>query len=180
MTVFFTADTHFGHNGIIRYATRPFASIEEMDEHLVAKWNARVRPADTVFHLGDFALGTLERTREYFGRLRGQKHLILGNHDRASEMHDVGWLSVQHYLRRSVDKTTFCMFHYPMLTWERRHRNDMGKVASVNLFGHVHSTPGDPTYSWDRCQYDVGVDNNEYAPVAHEEVIAVLRAKIIG
>lgn len=32
MTVWFTADTHFGHDKIRVYCKRPFASIEEHDE----------------------------------------------------------------------------------------------------------------------------------------------------
>ena len=52
--VFFTADTHFGDDAIRRYENRPFTDIEEMDRELIARWNAVVGPADTVWHLGDF------------------------------------------------------------------------------------------------------------------------------
>ena len=180
MRTYFTADTHFGHARIIGFADRPFVSVDEMDECLIANWNARVRRRDTVYHLGDFALGRVERIREVFSRLNGTKHLLLGNHDRAGEMTGLGWASVQHYLRRSVDGVTFCMLHYPMLTWERRSRNAVDRVASVNLFGHVHSTPDDPKHAWDRCQYDVGVDNNAFAPISSQEIVAKLRARVPG
>ena len=79
----FTADTHFGHKGILGAMGRPFASIQEHDDLLVHAWNARVRPDDTVWHLGDFAMGSSpERCAELFGRLNGRKHLIVGNHDK--------------------------------------------------------------------------------------------------
>ena len=29
--IFFTADTHFGHNNVIRFCDRPFSSAAEMD-----------------------------------------------------------------------------------------------------------------------------------------------------
>lgn len=54
---FFTSDTHFGHVNIILYCNRPFASVLEMNEQVIARWNDRVGPRDTVYHLGDFAMG---------------------------------------------------------------------------------------------------------------------------
>ena len=58
LTVFFTADTHFGDAHILRQRGRRFASLAEHDETLVANWNAMVGPEDEVWHLGDFALGS--------------------------------------------------------------------------------------------------------------------------
>ena len=41
--VFFTADTHLGHERLLSLgAGRPFASAGEMTEALVERWNARV------------------------------------------------------------------------------------------------------------------------------------------
>ena len=45
--VWFTSDTHFGHRGILKptMACRRcdhFASVEEMDAHMVDQWNAVV------------------------------------------------------------------------------------------------------------------------------------------
>ena len=38
-TVWFTSDSHFSHSNIIRYADRPFSSVEEMDQQLIENWN---------------------------------------------------------------------------------------------------------------------------------------------
>jgi len=55
MALFFTADTHFGDHRTLNIHRRPFASVAEMDEALVAGWNAVVGPADEIWHLGDVA-----------------------------------------------------------------------------------------------------------------------------
>ncbi|MFR5135571.1 MAG: phosphoesterase, partial [Acutalibacter sp.] len=55
MSAFFIADTHFGDGNILRYENRPFATVEEMDQELIRRWNEKVGEGDTVFHLGDFS-----------------------------------------------------------------------------------------------------------------------------
>src|SRR2546429_527154 len=78
---FFTSDTHFGHANIIPYCSRPFASVPEMNEALIARWNDCVGPDDTVYHLGDFAMGLKSLWPEYRRRLNGKIVFTLGNHD---------------------------------------------------------------------------------------------------
>jgi len=56
MKIWFTADTHLGHENVIRYNPRPFSSTAEMDEALIENWNQVVQPDDAVYHLGDFTL----------------------------------------------------------------------------------------------------------------------------
>lgn len=76
-----TADHHFGHTNIIAYEGRPFADAGEMDSTMVDRWNRVVRPGDTVYHLGDFALASRDRTSELVSALCGRKVLVRGNHD---------------------------------------------------------------------------------------------------
>ncbi len=54
------ADTHFGHQNVLKFEapTRGhFASIEDHDRDLKERWNAVIKPKDTVWHLGDVFLG---------------------------------------------------------------------------------------------------------------------------
>lgn len=48
---YFTADQHFGHFNIIRLSHRPFASLDEMNETMIARWNTKVWDEDTVYVL---------------------------------------------------------------------------------------------------------------------------------
>ena len=62
----FIADTHFGHEKM--RVRRGFASAEEMDEALIARWNERVRDTDEVFIAGDLICHSDKPAAEY---LRG-------------------------------------------------------------------------------------------------------------
>lgn len=48
---YFTADAHFGHENVIRFCSRPYATAAEMDEALIENWNSRVKGNDTVLIL---------------------------------------------------------------------------------------------------------------------------------
>lgn len=51
--IFFTSDLHFGHENVLRFDNRPFATVEEMDSELIRRWNAKVGRGDLVYVLGD-------------------------------------------------------------------------------------------------------------------------------
>ena len=57
MLTYWISDLHFWHANIIKYCSRPFDNAFQMNEALVENWNAKVKPGDTVFHLGDFSMG---------------------------------------------------------------------------------------------------------------------------
>src|SRR5215472_6950100 len=98
MAVFFTSDTHFGHGGALGLFARPFASVADMDAALVARWNAAVGAGDTVWHLGDFALGpAVKRAGAILASLAGTKHLVAGNNDPPAVRALAGWASVADY-----------------------------------------------------------------------------------
>ena len=81
--IFFTADLHFGHTNVIRMCDRPFQSIEEMDEMLIANWNQTVKRNDEIYIIGDLMLkGSADVAHSYLSRLNGRKYFIAGNHDK--------------------------------------------------------------------------------------------------
>lgn len=85
---FFTSDIHFGHRNIIEYSRRPFSSVDEMNEAIIAAWNDQVSPESKVYVIGDVALGKIAETLPLVARLNGTLFLRTGNHDRNDPMHD--------------------------------------------------------------------------------------------
>lgn len=171
--VFFTADTHFGHEAIIHYSARPFESAEEMDAELIRRWNETVPEDGIVFHLGDFAHGPASRWCEILQQLNGSIHLVAGNHDvySAKEKGLKNFSSVREQRIIDIDGQKIYLNHYPFLCYG-------GAYDGVwQLFGHVHSGPFSHSgLDHPRLgmlypgQYDVGVDNNDFRPISFEEV----------
>lgn len=58
--IYFIADTHFGHENVIRFCSRPFSCAAEMDEALIKNWNRRVCGHDTVYIVGDMFLHSVK------------------------------------------------------------------------------------------------------------------------
>lgn len=79
-----TSDTHFGHARILEKEPSRITTMhqegEEGDvfEWMLRRWNRSIAPKEPLLHLGDVAG---KEGRAYLGRLHGEKHLLLGNHD---------------------------------------------------------------------------------------------------
>lgn len=184
-TLWFTADTHFGHGNIIRFCDRPFLSEDERfraredrrgnwkissesvarhDEALLASINDRVAEDDTLWILGDFCLGTFDEAKRYRDRIRcRQVHLVRGNHDSPSfdELFDcVMDQGMVKHRRRKI-----WLNHYPMRSWDKAFH------GSWHLYGHVHGRLQEEDAATPRLLVrDVGVDACEYAPISFEQL----------
>ena len=179
--VFFTSDTHFGHSNIIKYCVRPFNNTNEMDEALINNWNVKVPKDGIVYHLGDFAWGSINYWEKIREQLNGEIILIYGNHDEKylnnEHMYKL-FKEVTPQKKIWIDKTCIYMNHYPFLCFGGSYK---GLDATWQLFGHVHSNPrseeGLDHKRLVNCfptQYDVGVDNNNFTPISLDEVSKII------
>ena len=165
---FFTSDTHFNHANIIRFCNRPFKDLEQMNEVMITNWNNAISKDDTVFHLGDFCLGSAAEWTKILDRLNGKIYLIMGNHDLKNIRQ--GFISrfehVAMQMHIEVGKQRIHLCHYPFLCFEG------GYKEVWQLFGHVHTRKNNTGNDAERLQYlyptqyDVGVDNNDFTPVS--------------
>lgn len=168
MATFFTADTHFGDAALVARRRRAFASVEEHDEALIARWNARVQAEDEVWHLGDFAAhASRDHCAAVFARLNGVKRLVRGNHD-TNRVLELPWAEppVESARIGLLDEAgrpwRLFLSHYAHRAWpglwrETRHLYD----------GHTHACLPDTSRS---C--DVGADAWDYRPITLAEAVA--------
>jgi calcineurin-like phosphoesterase family protein len=170
MRIFFTADTHYGHESIIRHVNRiypatgaQFASVNHMDAYMIDMHNAVVGPKDRVIHVGDFAFKCdPRRLKAIFSRLNGQKFLVVGNHDDKATL-DLPWAAPpQHLFAVSDSGVKIVACHYALRTWP-------AYAKSIHVYGHSHGRlPGNSK----SC--DVGVDCWDFRPVSLPEIVARL------
>jgi len=180
--IWFTADSHFGHPGILIYQPErmnAFGCVENMDAEIIAQFNSVLRPNDELFHLGDFAWQA-SRAGHYRQRLNVRKlHIVRGNHDSSSLSKHCSTFSDM--LCRKFKCEGFKhpvkvhMLHYPMLSWDGLHH------GGIHLYGHSHGRYEDELDKIfpGRRSMDVGIDNifrrfGMWRPISLDEVIELL------
>jgi len=175
--LFFSADHHFGHDNIRKYARRPFATVREMDDVMTEKWNAKVPEDGLVIYVGDFMMTrNVNPIKQRRTLLTGKIVLIRGNHDPDDPsvftpnrdrlagvfdaVCDLLYLSVRESGHKKREQYRNIMAsHFAMRVWNKSHWNHW------HVYGHSHGGLPPQGKSW-----DVGVDNNGYAPVAYADL----------
>ena len=169
---YFIADTHFGHQNIIRFCDRPFPDAETMDRALIANWNERVNDDDRVYILGDLLYRCLDPIG-ILSQLKGRKHLLVGNHDH-SWLNAPGardfFASIADYAQVNDGAHVLIMSHYPMLSYYHEHRSNV-----FMIHGHIHNDTGIdywPALVERERVLNAGADINGFRPVTFVELVA--------
>ena len=171
---FAISDIHFSHVNIIKYDNRPFKDIQEHDEINIANWNKVVEPNEDVYYLGDFCFSA-QKAIKIIERLNGNIHFIKGNHDfKALNNKDfrdrLVW--VKDYYELKYKGQMFCMFHFPILEWNKCHRD------AIHLHGHVHGNLiGKQKDYYQHKVFDMGVNLWDYTPVNLDAIINLAKNK---
>lgn len=176
----FTADTHFFHQNIIKYDSRPYKDIGEMGECIIRNWNMCVSKRDIVYHLGDFAFGNPKRWLPIIKQLQGTINLIRGNHDLTNGatlkrlvvdgfpmFNDVGDLD---FVR--IGEKQIMLSHYPYAGLDNRlmeyHPHDDGRWL---IHGHTHAT----TPRIRGRMINVGCMLWNYCPVSEVQILQMIK-----
>ncbi len=181
--IFFTSDLHFGHENVIRFDNRPFNTVEEMDEEMIKRWNAKVGKGDIVYVLGDFIWkAATNEAVSIIRRLNGQIILIKGNHDRflhnaAAKKALAGIKDYDDICVTLEDGTTRrCILSHYFIPFYNGHR-----YQAIHLHGHSHLTEEAAEEirittelnekGYDLKIYNVGCMYWNYTPVTLDEIL---------
>lgn len=180
---YYTSDLHFGQESLLatgKWKERPFQTLEEMSTEIIKRWNAKVTNADHVYILGDVgARGFASMHPECLVQLKGQKHLLLGNHDDVSDLRIRQlFVEVCHYKKITDQDKVVIMSHYPIMMWEGQQR------GTILLYGHLHNTVDEQLYqkyladfriarNIDCQAFNVGVCHWNYEPVTLTDILKI-------
>ena len=174
----FISDTHFGHKNIIEYCNRPFADPDEMNGVLIKRWNERIKPNDTVYHMGDMCMGNYSMIEQVLPQLNGEIHLIKGNHDHKKRLtiynQQPNIVEIMDLTQVYTDKKiVFVLCHYPVTNGELFEQIVENNREIYVIHGHTH----DQGYFFDSDLnvFNVCVDHTNFYPINLNELISIIR-----
>lgn len=159
---FFASDLHLGHtNACLKFTRadgsplRNFPSAEEMDNHILEKWNSTVADEDRVYLLGDCVMN-----RRYLPKLKllkGRIKLVLGNHDIFPlNEYPSNWEITGYVVK---PKAPFIASHIPL-------KETSLDRFGLNIHGHLHANvENDPRY------INVSMEQIQYTPISLDDVL---------
>lgn len=178
--LYLASDLHLYHKSFI-YEPRGFHSPEEMNAAIEKNWNERITDDDNVYILGDLIFkgehNTLDDAMDIVRRLKGKKHIILGNHDgsmktalyrKEPSIVEIADAKYIWYKGRQ-----FYLSHFPCIT--ANPEVEKPKDWIINFFGHTHSK--EKFYNGLPFMYNVSLDAHDNKPVSIDEAIADIKAK---
>lgn len=142
-----------------------------MNAEMIRRWNSVVGPSDTVYHLGDFALGPKELWHEYRTRLNGRIIFVVGNHDEPEarwrkEVLLEGDERHNSLIYTTSDEIRVSLRHVPARYDDGRTMpdaitHDMSEDGGMRFCGHVHDA-----WLFDKRTntLNVGVDQWNFTP----------------
>lgn len=150
---YYLSDLHLFHKNVTNegsnFDDRPFDTVEEMHKTIKDRWNSVVTNADHVYILGDLSWKENEDAIKFVSTLRGNKHLILGNHDRVKDQrYRQLFVEIVDYkeIKDIVDGKGYHLIlsHFPIAFWNHQHHykkdGQEHEVWAIQLYGHVHNS----------------------------------------
>ena len=154
MDVYVISDLHLSHENMAKH--RGFIDSNEMNNHIINKWNSVVKKNDTVWILGDISM---EKSAPYkiLNLLNGIKKVVLGNHDLPQHVPEL--LKYVNFVCGSFKIKGVILTHIPI------NENELNRF-NKNIHGHLHmNSLDDPRY------VNVSSEILNYTPIKLNDII---------
>lgn len=194
--MWFCSDLHFNHLNILKFQkerreamgiTDDMSDTEKLHKHnewIINMWNMTVKKEDHIYILGDVSFGTTEETRKILERLKGHKHLIIGNHDKSCRGLENYFVSVSQIKEFPIKKHQYdfleeniylVLCHFPMVAWNRRLH------GAFQVHGHTHNSLKDINNESGELRVDIGLDAEiaNYGLVSLEKIYKFMKDKLV-
>lgn len=171
--IYFSSDHHLGHANILTFKNyngtplRIFDNVDAMNDCMINRHNAIVKPQDKVYFLGDVVIN--KKYLPLLERFNGHKRLVRGNHDIEDTSIYMKYFE-DIYGVRVFSKEKFICSHIPI-------HPDCLSRWKVNVHGHLHGNKilerinleeFKPAY--DKRYLSVCMEQIDYTPI-HIDVI---------
>lgn len=178
--IWLTSDWHFGHDREFLWRPRGFESIYEMNKALIQNYNELIAPEDDVYFLGDAMLGNNDVGISFIKQLKGNIHLIRGNHDTDVRMdiynHCYNIVEICEGKFLKYKNYHFYLSHYPCIV-SNYDKDKPLKSRTISLCGHSHTK--DKFMDMDKgLIYHCEVDAHDNKPVLIDNIIQDIKEYI--
>lgn len=164
--VWLFSDPHFRHENILKFCSRPFKNVNEMDETMFNNWNDTISDEDVVLFLGDFVVGSAklgmskdDASKLLYDNLNGEKIFLRGNHD-------TGVTTIPYHpnptMIISYNNYTFMLSHHPLELF----------TTNFLLHGHIHNNHH--KIRENKKAFNCSVEDINYKPINLNEVLKKL------
>jgi len=169
--IYLISDFHLGHKNILEYEkeSRPFQSLDEMEEVIIDNINKTVKETDILWNLGDVMFGGkgADRLDAFMAKIKCKRnYLVCGNHD---------FQRPSFYMQHGFKWAT----RYPIMMrdfiWLAHARFYLNKqMPYILIHGHAHSSLPffDPQCYW---YFNVSCEVIGHTPIALEEILETYR-----
>ncbi len=160
-----TSDYHLGHHNIIEYCGRPFTDADDMNRSIIFNHNERVKPEDTVFHLGDFCF--TRNSISWEEALNGKIIHVRGNHDDNNNT------------KTMIEKVQLYFGGYNIIM---SHVPDhaLAPHFTVNVHGHLHNNKPAIWYDNNNLFINVSCDVHNFKPIRLDELVGMADKELQG
>lgn len=172
---FYISDYHFYHELARKRSRQEFQSVEEMNEEIIRRHNEKVGEDDHVYILGDIIVceedELAEKMEKTVGKLKGNLHLIVGNHDYKYIDKDEFrkyFVSIDEAKLIRDNNKWVQLCHYPIILWYRKNK------GAFHVFGHMHNEQVSKEYNIlknEERALNACVEVNNFKPCEIDELL---------